>query len=97
MKIVVQNRGFAEIHHTTYPPGEKRVPTRLVSESSKIGDYSDSAEHPGSSYLWVGDNHHLNREEVLELVSLLLHWIREGHLPRSERGGEGNEGEVDRG
>lgn len=37
-------------------------------------------DNPGSSFLWVGNDHHLNREEVTELVSRLLWWLKTGHL-----------------
>lgn len=42
--------------------------TRLIQESSAVGDY-----------LWVGD-HHLNREEVTELITRMQHWLKTGRL-----------------
>jgi len=54
--------------------------TRLVQESSAIGDYEDSSDLPGSSYLWVGQDHHLNREEVAELINRMQHWLETGRL-----------------
>lgn len=47
---------------------------RVVAQSSAIGDYEDSFDRPGSSFLWVGDDHHLNREEIAELVDALEKW-----------------------
>lgn len=57
---------------------------RLVQESSAVGDYEDSLEKPGSSFLWVGDKHHLNREGVAVLVKSLEHWLETGRLPESQ-------------
>lgn len=83
MQTVASDRGFLYINYPSYPAedcggGEER---RLVSESSAIGDYEDSWDNPGSSFLWVGDNHHLNREEVAELVAAMQHWLDNGRLP----------------
>ncbi len=53
---------------------------RLAAQSSAIGDYEDSFERPGSSFLWIGDYHHLNREEVQQLVNHLQSWLKTGSL-----------------
>jgi len=58
-------------------PGEF---TRIIAESSAIGDYDDSFDKPGSSYLWVGNDHHLNRDQVRELVTRMEHWLSTGRL-----------------
>lgn len=72
------DRGFIFVNHPAYlPPHEE---CRLVSESSAIGDYEDSYERPGTSFLWVGEKHHLNREEVRELRDVLTFWLRTGRL-----------------
>jgi len=71
MKTVVSHRGFNFI---------KRGEERIVSESSAIGDYEDSFDLPGSSYLWVGDNQ-LDREEVGRLCNALTHWLEHKRLP----------------
>ncbi len=55
--------------------------TRLIQESSAIGDYEDSEDNVGSSYLWVGNDHHLNREEVSLLVHIMSSWLIDGRLP----------------
>ena len=72
------DRGFIHIKHETYPEHQT---SSLIAESSKIGDYEDSFECPGSSYLWIGDNYHLNREEVLSLAECLLYWLDHKRLP----------------
>lgn len=79
MKAEKTGRGFVVVTHEKYQnnPGEMTV---LVQESSAIGDYENSFERPGSSYLWVGQDHHLNREEVAELVSRMQHWLKTGRL-----------------
>lgn len=74
MHIVKNNRGFRVLVEEKYQnePGEF---TQLVEESSAIGDYDNSFDKPGSSFLWIGQDHHLNREQVKELISYLQHWL----------------------
>lgn len=71
------SRGFVVVTHPIYA-GEGE--SRLVQESSAIGDYDDSMENPGSSYLWIGADHHLNREQVQKFVGILRHWLKNGRL-----------------
>jgi len=52
----------------------------LIQESSAIGDYEDAFDKPGSSFLWVGRYHHLNRMEVAELIERMQHWLDTGRL-----------------
>jgi hypothetical protein len=59
VELVKTERGFAALFHPEYISG---CPTRLIQESSAIGDYEDAFNKPGSSYLWIGKDHHLNRE-----------------------------------
>jgi len=55
---------------------------RLLQESSAIGDYEDSWDKPGSSFLWVGAAQiHLNREQIAELVEAMKVWLETGRLP----------------
>jgi hypothetical protein len=54
--------------------------TRLIQESSAIGDYENSFDCPGSSYLWIGQYHHLNREEVAELIARMQYWLKTGRI-----------------
>lgn len=74
----VTHRGFIVVMHEKYPNNGEQ--TRLIQESSVIGDYDDSFDRPGSSYLWVGQDHHLNRGEVAELISQMRHWLDTGRL-----------------
>jgi hypothetical protein len=77
MQSFKTERGFVWVSHPNYSDtGE----SRLIGESSAVGDYADSSDKPGSSFLWVGTHHHLNRAEVEELISRLKHWLREGSL-----------------
>jgi len=78
MEVTRTNRGFSIINH----PTRDNVPKieRLVQESSAVGDYEDSFDKPGSSYLWFGPDHHLDREEVEELIGHLQRWLRTGSL-----------------
>lgn len=82
MKIGNTCRGFDLVTHPVYPPGNPcNASHKLVQQSSIIGDYYDDAlEKPGSSALWIGDSHHLNREEVAELVEYLTRWLDTGRL-----------------
>ncbi len=81
MKYVTDGRGFRNVQHAHYPPNGEDL--RIASESTAIGDYEDSFQEPGSSFLWIGRNHHLNREEVAELIASLQYWIEHKRLPES--------------
>ncbi len=76
-------RGFVVVVEEKYQndPGEF---TRLIQESSAIGDYDDAFDRPGSSYLWVGSDHHLNREQVKELIERMQNWLTSGRLAVDE-------------
>ena len=78
MRVEKSDRGFQCLTHPSYlEPHEAK---RVVSQSSAIGDYDDSLDYPGSSFLWVGDHHHLNREEVRGLRDSLTMWLLTGSL-----------------
>jgi hypothetical protein len=80
MKTEKSDRGFIFVKHPEYPltMGDG---TRLLSESSAIGDYEDALDNPGSSALWVGQFHHLSREEIADLIRRMQHWLDHKHLP----------------
>ncbi len=80
MEVKEDHRGFYIILEEKYQnkPGEY---TRLIQESSAIRDYEDSWDNPGSSYLWVGKDHHLNREQVKELIGYMQYWLDNKRLP----------------
>jgi hypothetical protein len=63
MKKHKTERGFRYITDFNYPDRKEDI---ILQESSAIGKYKDSFDIPGSSFLWVGRNFHLNREEVKE-------------------------------
>jgi len=74
MKAATTHRGFVVVTHPQYlAPHEEE---RLIQESSAIGD----CPSPGGSFLWIGDDHHLNRDEVAELVSRMVTWLATGRL-----------------
>ena len=83
MKLVKSGRGFQILEHTTYA-NEPIPDARLIQQSSAIGDYEDSFDKPGSSYLWIGKDHHLNREEVKQLVSHMEYWLKHGNLGENQ-------------
>lgn len=73
MRKIVTNRGFQLIEHDKYSVDPEKV--RLIQESSAIGDYADSWDKPGSSYLWISDSLHLNRDEVKYLIERMQSWL----------------------
>ena len=79
--MIVKNncRGFQVLKHRKYADDEN-TETRLAQHSSAIGDYEHSMEQPGSSFLWIGEDHHLNKEEVAEFIVYLQNWIETGKL-----------------
>lgn len=79
MKVETNERGFRSVMHVK--SGTPATVARLLTESSIVGDYYDALQHPGSSALWIGDDFHLGREEVLELVWILQSWITKKRLP----------------
>jgi len=77
MKIERTGRGFNALMHETYPSG---IVDRLAQESSAIGGYADSLDKSGSSFLWIGDKHHLKREQVAEFIWHLQTWLDQGRM-----------------
>lgn len=75
-------RGFELLTHAKYAsPGYETgggEETRLAQASSAIGNYDDALDRPGTSYLWIGKEHHLNREEVREFIRQLQAWLDTG-------------------
>ena len=74
MRVEKTQRGFKVIVEEKYQ-NERGVFTRLIQESSAVGEHEDSFDTPGSSFLWVGQDHHLNREKVKELIVHLQYWV----------------------
>jgi len=75
MKVEHTNRGFGLVKHIDYGV-EVTSHSRLIQESSAIGD--SPHRECGSSFLWVGEHHHLNRDEVRELTGLMIRWLATG-------------------
>lgn len=48
---------------------------QIIKESSAVGDYKDSYDNPGSSYLWVSDQQ-VDRKEAKQLIKHLKHWLK---------------------
>jgi len=79
MKVIRSERGFEYIDRLEYC-NEPEKHTRLIGASSAIDfDVEGGYENPGTSYLWIGD-HHLNREEVRELIDHMNNWLLNGSL-----------------
>lgn len=85
MKVQETGRGFQMLVCPAKVMGtDQTKDVRLVQQSSAIGDYEDSITEPGSSYLWVGSGtvdsswHHLDREQVSELIVYLQRWLITG-------------------
>ncbi len=53
MRAEKSDRGFTFVLEEKYQ-NERGEFTRLISESSAIGDYDDSMDKPGSSFYWLG-------------------------------------------
>lgn len=89
MRYEISDRGFRRIVATVYggqnnlafEPDDTDPVALLVAEASTVGDYPDSLDRPGSSFLWVGEYHHLDRNQVAELAAALNHWLESGRLP----------------
>jgi hypothetical protein len=75
MRVEKTHHNYDLIEHLSYSENPELI--RLVQQSSAAGE---SPFGPGSSYLWVGDKHHLDRQEVLELVAHLHAWLETGSL-----------------
>lgn len=78
MKAEKNGRGFVVVTHRV---SDSAAESRLLQESSAIGNYPDSFQIPGSSALWIGEDHHLNREEVADLIRRMQHWLDHKRLP----------------
>ena len=78
MIIRIGQRGFKALFHEQYPPKDEAG--AILQESSAVGDYEDSWDKPGSSYLWVGCNFHLNREQAKDLARHIMTWVKTGRL-----------------
>jgi hypothetical protein len=76
MKLTTTSRGFEIVEGAVYP-AESGPDARIVQQSSAMGDDPFGA---GSGFLWVGANHHLDREEVMELAKRLTAWLYTGSL-----------------
>lgn len=83
MRVFKTSRNFHGLNCETYQNERGRF-SRLIQESSAVGDYHDSFDKPGSSFLWVGDNAHLSREGVTELIRALQWWLDHGCLKEFE-------------
>lgn len=74
MRLHQSSRGFWFLLHPEYlKPHEE---SRLVAESSA----TTLERGPGEEFLWVGEDHHLDREEVTELRDALTRWLETGRL-----------------
>ncbi len=80
MKVKITERGFEYIEVDGHDSSVHCGPKRLLQESSTIGDYDDAFDRPGTSFLWVGEHHHLNREQVEEMIAHMQSWIDTGSL-----------------
>lgn len=77
MKAIRTDRGFVLVTHAAVGRTDD---CRLLGESSAIGDYKDAYDNPGSSHLWIGEHHHLDREEVAEMIARMAEWLAFGRL-----------------
>lgn len=73
-EIQITERGYRYLLTEIYQ-NKRGEMTRILAESSAVGDYEDSLDRPGSSFLWVGHDHHFNREEITELIEFMQYWL----------------------
>lgn len=85
MKVERTERGFERIEVLEYANAPTKM-VRLVQQSSAalVELYYDALDRPGTSALWIGDNH-LNREQVRELIGHLQSWLDTGSLEVKRR------------
>ena len=79
------------VEHSAYPPSwveHKLEDKRLVQESSVRADHKTQFNAPSAAYLWLGDNHHLDRDEVVNLISHLKRWVDTGTLKPNHKDDE---------
>lgn len=91
LEVRKSDRGFEYLvaRHRDDDGGEDRP---LVTQSSAV-DCRLASPHPGTSYLWVGREHHLSRAKVLQLIVHLQAWLATGSLVIATPGVEGAKGE----
>jgi hypothetical protein len=80
MRLIKTPRGFERVIHVAYPTSLGSSIDMLIQQSCGIGEYLDAFDRPGSSYLWITDDFHLNREEVEHLRDRLTAWLSTGSL-----------------
>lgn len=79
MNLIQTDRGFEVLEHDVYasqPPAKSTI----VQQSCVIRSFAGAYAFPGSSCLWIGKDHHLDRNEVRELVGFLQQWLETGTL-----------------
>jgi hypothetical protein len=86
MKVTTSPNGFECVPCGSFQPNWFDDPKCLyvLRTSGAVGHYADSKERPGTSYLWVGNRFHLDREQVAELIAHLQAWLKTGHFAVSE-------------
>lgn len=74
--------GFRMITEDVYAENKRST---LMLESSAIDpDLEGSFNKPGSSYLWIGDDFHLNRAQVRQFIICLEYWMKNKRLPTAD-------------
>lgn len=68
MKITKNGGGFESLDHEIHPPGASGD-TRLLTVSADV-----------NPHLWFGMNHHLDRDQVKQVVKHLRQWLHTGQL-----------------
>ncbi len=84
MEITRTSLGFGVVEHPSHPAHKM---LRIVQESFM----GKSCDEPGSSYLWIGEHHRLDRDEVSELNAILTRWLATGRLAKTEAAEAGGE------
>ncbi len=93
MHVICTDRGFERVDFIDSYGQECSL-----QASSAIGEYPDSWDRPGTSFVWLGatdkgphldelSRMHLNREQVAELVVHLQAWLGVGRLTLADAEG----------
>lgn len=78
------DRGFVRVLERMYPPEHP------LEDGSYEPLLQESSMAPCGSYLWIGDHHHLNREQVKELIKRMKYWLKTGRLAIDKENNLGN-------
>ena len=78
MELKESPGGWRYIEHELH---DGKTIQRLLAESSTVGHDDDSLDNPGSSYLLIANEFHLNRAQARFLAITIFDWLINKRLP----------------